>query len=426
MAVTKYAASKNEAVATETIYPLLKARRESGIQTAAQYKRLKIGIYNDLLVNQKTASSFFNKKAFEPYKDVYDKLIKELDSVKAENNNISKTCSFDGGPNDQQVIEQLIQNILDARKFSTISEGLQKLDSLQKGAKYVDEMNRAISSITGEQLSMIKVATKDYQNLKEVVKKSQSVEAARSAMVKQYSGLLGNIGESIGIIQGASILPQELKNQLDKVGIKTTIKNSGGMNLKGKRAVGDTALEFRTDKGHLLGRISISNKIKGEYATPGKKTIKFRETSPRQIKNPSARKVLYNMISFHSKGTEKYLDLFDGMPDGVNRLKAFRSYIGAIIMKDNLYGSFDGDNVYYFNYGEYMFTINDLIASWVKNSNSSFLNATPHLTLISARARKAMLAGVSSEAEADKIIGSMSISINAAIHIGNLAAAKGK
>ncbi len=61
---SKSEASKSEAVATETIYPLLKARQESGIQTAEEYKKLKTDIYNDLLANQKTASSFLDKKAF--------------------------------------------------------------------------------------------------------------------------------------------------------------------------------------------------------------------------------------------------------------------------------------------------------------------------------------------------------------------------
>ena len=423
---SKSKASKSEAVATETIYPLLEARQKSGIQTAEQYKELKNGIYRDLLANQKTASSFLDKKAFEPYKDVYDNLIKALDSVKPNNNNISKTCSFDGSPNDQQIIKQLIQNILDARKFSTVAEGLQKLDSLQKGAKYVDKMNNIVSSITGEQISVITVATKDYENLKDKVKTIKSTEKIKEAMVKQYAGLLGNIGESIGIIQGAAILPKELKRQLYKAGIKVTVKNSGGDAVEGKRAVGDTSLEFSAKEGELLGRISISNKMKGDYASPKKKNIKFRDTTPNQVRDPAARKVLYNMISFHAEGSEKRLDLFNGMSDGVNRLKAFRSYIGAIIMKDNLYGSFDGDNVYYFNYGEYMFTINDLINSWVNNSGSSLLNATPYLDSISMERRKKLFQGISSEAEADRAISGLSISISAAIHIGNLLAAKGK
>ena len=133
-----------------------------------------------------------------------------------------------------EVLVLYFQNVLDARKFSTVAEGLQKLDSLQKGAKYVDKMNDIISLITGEQMSVITVATKDYENLKDKVKTIKSTEKIKEAMVKQYAGLLGNIGESIGIIQGAAILPKELKRQLYEAGIKVTVKNSGGDAVEGK------------------------------------------------------------------------------------------------------------------------------------------------------------------------------------------------
>ena len=54
------------------------------INSQGKHVHTKGNIYNDLLANQKTASSFLSKKAFAPYKGVYDKLIKEYEKGNSE------------------------------------------------------------------------------------------------------------------------------------------------------------------------------------------------------------------------------------------------------------------------------------------------------------------------------------------------------
>lgn len=259
---------------------------------------------------------------------------------------------------------------------------------------------------------ILSIATKDFIYLKnaiELAKSNNDINIVRENAKKYFSGLIGNLGESLGTLYGYSLVSKEIQNSLSSLGIIINVSNAGDQIVNGKRAVGDTKIEFSYKDGKILGSISMSNKLSANYGKSKSHTIKLRTTTVNQLRE-DLKPAYYNLISFHTVGKDKQLDLADN-----KETISFRRYVASIILEENLFGSFFGDNVYYFNYGEYIITMNDLLDYQIKGYG------TPYTANISRSTRSSILFkhGIKEE-QADNAISSMELKIFSSIHFGNL------
>lgn len=396
-------------------YVLSKAKKENPLDTTNSYIKQRKEIYEKLKQNN-NPQEFFNNKNFKQLEKKYKELAnlpKELANVKIT----SPTSNYlFEGENDAQKIQQLINKLKSLQDVENFNQYTELFNELESTNKYIREDIRGKFNSN----NIFSISTKDYELMKKAILQAQNennIKVAKDAAKKYYSGLIGNLGESIGIIQGYNLLSKEIKQQLKNIGIEIQVSNVGG-EVKGKRSVGDTMVSFVANDNQIIGTISLSNKLSANYQNSKATRIKLRTTFPNQIPNQRARSLYYNLFSLHAKGNEKELDLY---PNRQNEIFAFRRYVAALILQENLFGAFQGDNVYYFNYGEYLYTMNDLLTYWISSNIKE--SEIPSASLPGHEKRLNIMKYAKSQEQADKIIAQQQLIITYNFHIGNLNAA---
>lgn len=339
---------------TYVVYPLTKAKKYKK-QVIANYDEQRQQIYEGLKSKNIQAESFLKEENFnkidEKSNKIYKELIKELNSVepKAEN----RGYVFNGS-SDQKIIQDIINYAKQLQKVETFDQVTKLMNKLDSANDFIKtELKKKMN---GKQI--LSIATKDFIYLKdaiELAKNNNDIDTVRENAKKYFSGLIGNLGESLGTLYGYSLISKEIQNKLSSLGITVNVSNAGDQVVNGKRAVGDTKIEFSYTGGKILGSISMSNKLSANYGKSKSHTIKLRTTTVNQLRE-DLKPAYYNLISFHTVGKDKQLDLASN-----KETISFRRYVASIILEENLFGSFFGDNVYYFNYGEYIITMNDLL-----------------------------------------------------------------
>lgn len=340
------------------IYPLGKAKAAYKKQVAANYDEQRQSIYEQLKKKNIQAESFLNEENFnilsKKNNEIFKKLIKELNSVapKAE----ERGYVFNG-IDDRETIQKIIGLAKQLKNVETFEEVTKIINKLDNANDFIKEELKG--RMNNEQL--LSIATKDFAYLKEAIniaKNSNNIEKVREKAKNYFSGLIGNLGESLGVLYGYSLVSKDVQKDLSSLGITMKVSNAGGDVVDGKRAVGDTKIEFIYKGNQVLGSISMSNKLSADYGKTKSHNIKLRSTTVNQLRD-DLKPAYYNLISFHGAG-RKPENLRLDLATNAETL-SFRRYIAAIILEENLFGSFQGDNVYYFNYGEYIITMNDLL-----------------------------------------------------------------
>ena len=394
-------------------YLLSKAQRENPLDTASNYIAQRGKIYSKL--KNKDVGRFFNTQDLnnvsQQYK-VLQSLFKELNSVRITAP--TKNFLFNGTSSDAVIINNLLQEAKSLQGAEDFDKYSKILNELENSSRFI---NSEVKNKTNIGNNVFAIGTQDYEKMKAAIlkaKDAKNIEEAKQAAKKYYSGLIGNLGETIGIIQGYKLVSNKLQQQLKENGIDIVVANTGGV-VKGSRAIGDTTVSFKLENGEIIGSIAISNKLSSTYNPVKSKPIKIRETFPSYIPDNSARSLYYNLFSLHAKGKQKNLDLY---PSRSADIMAFRRYVAALIMEQNLFGAFAGDNVYYFNYGEYLYTMNDLLDYWTAAQSAE--SASPLASLPGHKKRLELLAGVKKEEEADRVISKQPLVIKYNFHVGNL------
>lgn len=365
-------------------------------------------IYEDLLKKDIKAENFFNQeninKLDNSTKEIINSIISHLNNVSLSNN---EQKVFNG---DNDTIE--IQKLIDKAKSMQGLEDFEKVGNLfselESSSKFVKEELRPLLGTD----NLFSISTNDYNRLKEKIelaKNKKEIDKIKENARKYFGGIIGNLGESLGILYGYNSFNKQLLEEMNKAGIQLTLSNVGDRNVNGKRSVGDTELTFTYKDGKILGTIDMSNKLTAKYNINKSHSIKLRSTTVNQLPE-EIKPLYYNLISFHAKGNKKQVDLATS-----KETISFRRYVAALILKENLFGAFKGDNVFLFNYGSYIITMNDLLNYWIQG------NGTPYVANISKRTRLNLLAekGINSE-KAESKIGGVELKVFSSLHMGNL------
>ena len=403
---------------------LSKAQEQNPLKTEAEYLRQRQNIYNSLK-DSKKVEDFFNQQNLnlltKKHKELKD-FVKSLDTLRVTTTSETNNIFTGESVSDTEQIKKLIKKAKSLQGVENFNDYTKIFNELENSADFVNKELRSKLSSN----NLFSIGTKDYELMKKAIeeaKKENNIKKAQENAKKYYSGLIGNLGESIGIIQSYNTIQSKIPSELKKIGVVgVEISNTGGQSsISGKRKVGDTTVEFKYANGEILGKISFSNKLTASYGKSKSTKIKFRETSPNQIQDERVKKLFYNLYSFHADGENKNAELY-----GQERKKdiiAFRRYLASLIVKENLFGVGSDDNVYYFNYGEYIYTMNDLLTYW--NSNTTQTSGIPLASFPGYSIRLNSLKGVKNPLEAEKIIDKYRLIINYSFHIGNMNAALG-
>lgn len=402
-----------------TKYILSEARLNNPINTIENYTKKRKEIYQKLKNNNKP-EDFFNNENFNKLKKQYEilsKLPEELKNTRVTSS--TKGILFNGEESDEKIIKNLINKAKSLQDIESFNDYTKIFNELEKTNVFIQkDIREKINSN-----NIFSISTRDYELMKNAIltaEKNNDLQAAKKAAKVYYSGLIGNLGETIGIIQGYNLVSKEMQKQLKSLGININVSNTGAK-VEGKRAVGDTTVSFIAKDGQVIGSISMSNKLTANYSGKPKSTgVKLRTTRPSQISDFSQRSLYYNLFSLHGEGENKKLELY---PNKNKEIIAFRRYIAAIIMKESLFGAFSGDNVYYFNYGEYLYTMNDLLDYWIYEGTAT--SGIPLASLPGHKKRIDIMKGVKSEEDADKKIAAQDLIITYSFHIGNINKALG-
>lgn len=339
------------------------------------------------------------------------------------------------GANDATIIQEILDTIdeMKGKNLKTLDEYMQRINTIKQ---LNDEYNLKFRD-SGDD-TILSIGKNVYNELVQMIQKNSNVEDIRARVNQVYSDLIGNLGEGYGILVGHNIgkkVVEDIVKSLPKESnVKVTYKidNAGGDFVNGTRKVGDTSLSVYLNDTTLVGTIGLSNKMTNDYnkLTAGggvsSHRITLRETSFQNIKLGSQRvhrELLYNLISFHGDEDTHtvegyYKSLYNTTEDTIE----FRRFIAARSMKEALWGVGGDDRVFLLNYGEYLYTMNDLLKTWQGQSAS-----VPYATFPSLQKRQSLLIGHPgmTEAKAEDLISKTTTSIQFAFHRNKINAALG-
>ena len=394
-----------------TKYILSEARKLNPIGNVESYNKQRQEIYEKLKDNR-YPEKWFNNDNFNKIQKQYNflqELPKELKNFRISS---STQGHLFNGTNDTKKIQELINQAKSLQHVEDFNQYTEIFNQMEQSANFIKKIKGKINS-----QNVFAISTNDYNLMKNAILKAQKdndIQQAKKIAKQYYSGLLGNLGETIGIIQGYQILSKELQQQLKKIGIDIQVSNTGSK-VEGKRAIGDTTISFVAQNNEIIGSISMSNKLSANYGQTTSSRIKLRTTFPTQIKDITSKSLYYNLFSLHGSGRNKTYELY---PNKSKEIIAFRRYLAATIMQETLFGAFSGDNVYYFNYGEYIYTMNDLLKFWTYSNTP--ISGVPLASLPGHKKRLDIMKNVKTEEEADTIIGKQEIIIAYNFHLGNI------